>query len=384
MEKMNGQKGHGIVQVENKKKNPLEAMADRFQSPGAIITLGITMILFFLATAAVEYSIRFVATNLAIVEATEDSGRIALSSVEPDAPLHKAPLLSDFDGEDQKLALPEAESTLPTQPITRKLRTTFALLHSVGGFRSRFRGLRFAAFYAFITAILSLLFQLVFSAAGPVGFWLANTLAAVLSCNFHAAWTHATIAAPSDKRFSQLVPQLGRQLILPTIRLQATIGAMHLSTVGALAWVVNQVHDERVPRWVAANLAFLPIAVAAITGFLLVLPSYIALVRIEASLLPEDASAIVPFDRTFGGRMTVSEDTPKRCAAFKAVTVRGAYMLFGRETYKRVAKMQVKFVAISMAVTFAFAAVVAAEVFVIAGGEKNIREFAKYAHDNMA
>jgi len=373
-----------MVQADHSNKNPLDKMAERFQSPGAIITLGITMVLFFMAAAAVEYSIRFVATNLAIVEATDDAGRIALTSSEPDAPLHKAPLLDDFDGEDQKLPIPEA--ALPAQPITRKLRTTFQHLHSVGGFRSRFRGLRFAAFYSIVTAFFSVLFQAVFSFAGPVGFWLATTTAAVLCCNVHAAWTHATIAAPTEKRFFQrfLPRSVAKSLMLPTLRLHIAIGMAHVATVGTAALAVNSVHDNRVPKWLSANMFFLPIAVALLTGFFTVLPAYIALVRTEASLLPEDMSAIVPFDRTFGGRMEVREGASKACAFFKAASMRGAYMMFGRETFRRVAKMQVKFLAVSLALTVSLAAVFAAEAFVIAGGEKNIREFIKYAHEHMA
>jgi len=162
------------------------------------------------------------------------------------------------------------------------------------------------------------------------------------------------------------------------------MGAAHLLTAGSAILASNKFQNGKMSPLISGNFFLLPVAVAVLTCFFLVLPAYIALIRTEASLLPEDMSAIVPFDRTFGGRMGAQEVGPKGCALFKSLTLRGAYMQFGRETYRRVAKMQVKFLAVTMAITFAFAAAFATEIFVISGGKKNIREFIKYAKDNMA
>ncbi|KAF2674679.1 hypothetical protein BT63DRAFT_17168 [Microthyrium microscopicum] len=359
------------IQIQNT-PSPAQDMAQRFKTPGAVITLGLTALVFIILGAALEYSIRFVATNLAIVENTEDSGRIALTSNEPDAPLSKTALLDDFDGEEQKLPIGEF---VPSKPITSKLRTTFKHLHSVGGFRSRFRGLGMAIFYQLALIVFTALFNVFFAALGPVGMWMASTAAAVVSCNIHAAWTHATIAAPSSKSFFQrfLARKVACQMIMPTLRLQTTIGLMHASVVGSGYLAVAAFNASKAPHWVSANLAFLPVATGILTGLLLVIPSYIALIRTEASLMPEDMTAIVPFDRTFGGRMLVQSDTCGR-RYFQTCTVRGAWTLFSRDTYKRVLKMQVRFVAIIFALTVVFTGIFMTEAYVISGGKEELNK----------
>jgi hypothetical protein len=357
-----------------------DRMLKRFRSPGALIALGITFISFFIITVALEYSIRIVATHLAIAEATEDAGRIALSS-EPDAPLDKAPLLDEFKGEEGQ-KLPVVEVAFPTQPITRKLRTTFRHLNTIGGFRSRFRGLRFAAFYALAISCFAPIFRVMFGMMpGPIGLLAGRIIPAVLCCNLHAAWTHATVAAPSDKPFFKrfLPGTVARALVLPTLRLQFALVATHVITVVTGRYASEMLRDKSISPWISVNLAILPIALGLVSGFFVILPAYIALIRTEASLLPEDMDAVVPFDRTFGGRFGAQEDAPKRCAFVKNFTLRGAYMTFGRDTYNRVVKMQIKFTVLTVAVTAFFAVVAAVEIFCIAGGEQNIREFIAFA-----
>jgi hypothetical protein len=358
------------IQIQNT-KSPVEQMAERFKQPAAIITLGITLIAFVIISAAFEYAVRFVATNLAIIENTEDTGRIALSSEEPDATLSKTALLDDYDVE-QKLPVPDF---VPSKPVTRKLRTTFQHLKAVGGFRARFRGARYAAFYQVALLFFTAIFNLIFSVFGPLGMWMASTTAAILSCNIHAAWTHATIAAPSEKRFFQrfLSRAEATKLILPTLRLHMTIGVMHASVVGSTYVAVAVFQNSKAPHWVSANLAFLPIASGILTALLLVIPSYIALIRTEASIMPEDMKAIVPFDRTFAGRLVEDASTcPRRF--FKSFTVRGAWSQFSRDTYKRVLKMQVKFFWIMLGLTTLFGGIFAAEAYVISGGREELQK----------
>jgi hypothetical protein len=361
----------------------LRELLEKFKSPGSIALLSVTLISFVFLLCSVEYAIRFVATNLAIVEHTEQSsGRIALSD-EPDAPLYKAPLLEDFP-EDQKLPIPEQQAALPIRPITAGLRSTIRHIHSMEGFRARFRGIKFALFYGLMFSMFSIIFQALFiGLIGPMGSWFGTTAAALVCCNAHATWTHATIAAPSEKTFFQrfLPRQVARQLVLPTLRLHATVGMMRFVVVTLGRVAVHKTRHSGRPH-VTAHLGLLPIVVGLVMAFGIVLPSYIALIRTEASLLPEDMSAIVPFDRTFGGRFLQTEDetTTRRCAFVKKVTVRGAFMTFNKDTYKRTAKMLVKFGIVTIALNTVAIGVLLAEVFMIAGGSENIRKLAEILH----
>lgn len=371
-------------------KNPedaekfLKGIARRFQSPGAIILLGLTVFSALYLMFAVEYSIRFVATSMAIVEHTQQTGNFVVSD-EPDAPLYKqekAPLMEDLD-EDQKLPVLEAAAALPIKPITSTLRSTFRHIRSLQG--SYFRGARFFSFYAIVLTIFTIIFQAVFfQFAGFLGFWLGSLFAALACCNAHATWTHAMIA-DSDKSFFQrfLPRKTARALLWPTLRLHIAIGTMNLSVATLFAIAVDSADDDyaflTMSSWLWLHLAAIT---AVVMGFGMVLPSYIALVRTEASLLPEDATAIVPFDRTFGGCFLqttevndeVSTCAARRAACFKAATVRGAYMTFNKDTYKRTVRMMLKFVVANVAVNVVFIGILVAEVFFIAGGSENVRK----------
>ena len=73
-----------------------------------------------------------------------------------------------------------------------------------------------------------------------------------------------------------------------------------------------------------------------------VLPATVALLRVQASHLPEDAEPIVPFDRTFGkaddGDLTFTE-------AWKSIGMHG---------WKRVAKMFMKLAPVAVVLPFVF------------------------------
>jgi len=355
---------------------PLEQMLERFKSPSAIATLGLTLAAFFLIGVVLEYAIRIVATNLAIVEDTDDTGRIALP-ISPEADgLSKAALLDDVDGENMRL--PAAEG-VTRKPVTAKLRSTFQLLASVGGCTAKFRGAAFAGFYQVTMMFFTVVFNAVFAMFGPLGVWMASASAAVLCCNLHATWTHATIAAPTQKAFFQrfIAPKQAYKLILPTLRLQVAMGLMQVIVFGSTFCVVELARDGDISHGVAESLAVLPIGGGLLVGLVLVLPAYIALIRAEAALLPEDMSAIVPFDRTFGGRMAQDIDS-KRCRFLKDFTFQGAWTQFSRETYKRVVKMQAKFFGLSLATGLVFGLLFAAEAYLIVGGETELRNLWVY------
>ena len=191
-------------------------LARRLRSPSTIITLGLTLLAFFALTSAIEYAIRIVACNLAIAEDTQGGSSIRLpASNDPDAPLEKEPLLDVDEIEKQDYL-----QSIPSEPITRNLRSTFKHLASVGGFRARFRGLRYLALYSLMSAGLNALFRMGLRFV-PGGRIIGVVLAGIVTARVHAAWTHATIAAPSKKTFCQrfLPKSEAKHLMLPTIRL---------------------------------------------------------------------------------------------------------------------------------------------------------------------
>jgi hypothetical protein len=71
---------------------------------------------------------------------------------------------------------------------------------------------------------------------GPLGIFGSIIIASAITCNLHAAWTHATIAAPSDKGFFQrfLPREAAKKLIGPNLRVQLSVGLTQFSSPTAL------------------------------------------------------------------------------------------------------------------------------------------------------
>jgi hypothetical protein len=350
-------------------QDAMKNLLERLRSPQAIITFGITAIVFFLVTAGVEYAIRAVATNLAIVEATEPNGAIKLPLNVDNDPA-KAPFMDDYDG------AVEERAGQPSKPVTSSLRGTFRHLSSIGGFRSRWRGLSMGIFYSIAFTFFSVGLSAVFSIIPVVGLPLGRIAAAVITCNLHAAWTHATIAMPMEKPFFQrfLSRKTARHLILPNIRLQLGLLLMQVGTGGAAALTHRIILTHRL-NWLTVNALLLPVAVFFLTALFHVLPSQIALIRIEASLLPEDRSAVVSFDRTFGGRISWESFTSRKMYVLHSLSIRGAFKTFDRATYKRVVKIFIKFFMIMTAISVVFFGLFVAEFYALAG--KQAKEVAE-------
>jgi hypothetical protein len=338
----------------------------RLQKPSTIVALGLTFLAFVLLSGAVEYAIRIVACNLAITEDTQGGSSIQLpASHEPDAPLEKEPLLAETEIEKQA-----SFQTVPSKPITRKLRTTFQHLSSVAGFRARFRGITYLAVYGMMSGGLTSLLKVALHQI-PAGRAIAAVLAAIITARLHCAWTHATIAAPSNKTFLErfLSRADSKHLILPTIRLAVGQQISKFVVCVAVMYTRDQFKARGQTESFAtlAPLAVLPIGAAVFAGLAILLPNHIALIRTEASLLPEDEDAIVPLDRTFGGRIVNVAAPSRKIYVRRNLTLPGAWMSFDRETFRRVFGLHMKMGFILFAISLVFVHVAAFEVWAIFG-----------------
>jgi hypothetical protein len=94
----------------------------------------------------------------------------------------------------------------------------------------------------------------------------------------------------------------------------------------------------------------------------LCLPAMVTLVRIEASILPEDEDTIVPFDRTFGGKVVSQMHGGSGKIGFL-----DAWRSFNWEARRRLIKLFVKTAFILVGLMFVVVHVLVAEVFVVMG-----------------
>lgn len=95
---------------------------------------------------------------------------------------------------------------------------------------------------------------------------------------------------------------------------------------------------------------------------LLQIPASVTLVRVAASMLPEEDETIVPFDRTFGGKTT-----PTILGGQGKIGLVEAWRSFAWASRMRLVKLMIKVALIMMAVWVLFTIVLVAEAHLLFG-----------------
>jgi hypothetical protein len=187
------------------------------------------------------------------------------------------------------------------------------------------------------------------------------------------------ITMPSEKRLYErkVSRSQWKELLAPTaFSIVARDASLYtiVSVFRACNMLAGQtIRSAKVPHWVAPVVAVVPGAFIAIfLSIFVMLPAYAALVRKEASLLPEEEETIVSFDRTFGGKLAHLTDK---------LSYRDAWKSFSGEARRRVIKLYVKFAFIMIAFTFLMAHVFALELLVVAGDQ--VQGFAMVARQHI-
>lgn len=199
---------------------------------------------------------------------------------------------------------PEPAVNPTPKPITSKLRTTIKHLRSRAGFWSRFRGLSMYIAMNMARSFLSALAPV--STTSFVGQFFVQSIVSILLCTLQMAWVHIVITEPSPKRFYQRIPTYRSWMkIAPAAILEdvLTAGAFFLPmAVANFAGAFDLNPDNENPlrdicRWVAISI------IPLLLSLMLTIPARVIFIRVAASMLPEDQETIVPFDRSFGGKV---------------------------------------------------------------------------------
>lgn len=121
-------------------------------------------------------------------------------------------------------------------------------------------------------------------------------------------------------------------------------------------------HPGSVPQFnghlVWQSLVIILVTIAS--AVLLVIPAEVILVRVQASLLPADADTIVPFDRSFGGKVEPEVVTGRGYVDFQT-----AWVTFERASWVRLYKLLAKIVAVTFAMYALVLAIVLPEVLLM-------------------
>ena len=259
------------------------------------------------------------------------------------------------------------------KPITAKFRTTIKHLRERGGRLSRFRGLHILFVYAIAFHGLSSIFMAILPRS-LLTRSLIHIFVSVGLCRIGMLWTHTVISEPSSKRWYRRIVnyETGRKIVLPTAAVAiAEQAAMVVPALMFKGWNLDQYANGPSGTFgrIGANrqttviIESLAVVFVGLASFLLILfPAQVMLTRVQASLLSEEEESIVPFDRSYGGKVV-----PAIVGGSGKLEMRDAWKTFDWNSRVRLFKIYVKVFAMQMALFALYALVVMVELRLAVG-----------------
>jgi len=319
-----------------------------------IVVLVSTAILYIVGMSIVEYSFGRMIPALIMVET-------------PQAILFE-PLKNDPDAAlDSKV---EQELLLVKQePITASFRKTLKHLRAKAGRAAHLRGVRVFFVYS---AAMSMCTSF-FSAIPVVPRFVAPIVASLLLANVSVAWTHIVISENNNKAWYKRVPsfKVWKKIAGPTAFLAiAEQLAVALPVAMAYSFGLHNINHETAKnatpteKHIMVGQMFAIMAVGFLTAVFVVIPANVALTRVQASLLSDDLETIVPFDRSFSGKVI-----PEIVGGTGVVGIRDALTTFDWAARIRLVLAYVKVFFMQIALSVLFLTIMVSEIFLIVGFE---------------
>jgi hypothetical protein len=294
---------------------------------------------------------------------------------------------------DEKEGLLETGPTITLvrqKPITSSIRATIQHVVANAGRFARFRGFRIHALYSVAFALAVHFFTAFFMSLFPEGLpgqaVLVSGLAGATVANVHAAWTHKVVSMPSEATFWQRIPSKSHwKTLAPAAAISTAMPYISLYLTGGVAILLGlhklehaNLEEFSKGQWMCLAVRVLATIVFAIfTSLFLCIPAVVTQVRIESSILPDDQDTIVPFDRTFGGKVV-----SQLLGGSGKIGFLDAWRSFNWEARRRLLKLYVKIGAIMMFAMFVIGHVLVFEVFAVMGPQ--LGEFlAKAKHEGF-
>ncbi|KAI2471044.1 hypothetical protein F4781DRAFT_388553 [Annulohypoxylon bovei var. microspora] len=338
-----------------------EESMGNYEMPGWGLGLTFLDILVFLPLVLmVNYSLQHLFPTLAIVE-------------DPSPPAYEPVSLND-DAQsfaDDTAPLADEAANSQARLITSSLRSTYRTLTAISGWRSLFRGL---ACYFAMSASTLFVYGILVSAFIPS--LIAAPLSAIALVQLYTAWTHIVISAPSPKTFWQRLPPFKKAFnatALPvTMYLFSAELASFVPKMLAYAMSMNLPNPKQpgvIPQGDKNDIwkGVIVLLVSLVLHIFLVIPTQVVLTRVQASLLPEEDDTIVPFDRSFQGKVE-----PAIVGGKGFVTVKDAWQSFSRASWVRLVKLYVKIFAAGLALGLLWVAVLVPEMLLILSNSKKV------------
>ncbi|KAK3318659.1 ubiquitin carrier protein [Apodospora peruviana] len=295
----------------------------------------------------VAYTLGAVLPTLAMVE-------------DPNPPAYEALAVN----EDAEPAAGSSTVVSDGKPVTSSIRATTRLLRSIAGWRALFRGIVPAFAAVFATQTLA---QFVGAFGLPA--FVGTLVASLALVQLSTVWVHVVISAPNPRPFYCRLPPLRKTfeatcfpvlINWAAVSASASVPILIAKALGLEIW--NPRQPNEVPKYGGQDgwKVLVMWLVAVSLHVLLVVPSTVVLVRVQASLLPQEDETVVPFDSSFQGRVG-----PAVVDGKGFVTARDALATFGRSSWIRLVKLYIKTWAVGVAAYFVVALVLLPEMWLI-------------------
>ncbi|KPM38893.1 hypothetical protein AK830_g7664 [Neonectria ditissima] len=239
-------------------------------------------------------------------------------------------------------------------PITSSFRATLRLLRSHGGVPAYFRAFGCFLFQGLIHSFIAGLFM------GVFGKWfspLGSLIASLLLVQYSTAWVHIVMTPRSPLHFWKRLPAFRftfeatwRPVLLFWFSSHLAAWSPYLIAV-ILRFEIPSLstdHPLNMPATKTDSVkALVTVLLSLVVQLFIVIPAYVSLIRVQASLLPDTQETIIPFDRTFQGKVE-----PAVITGMGYVSLTDAWTTFSRASWRRLAILYVKVVATSFCVIF--------------------------------
>ncbi|KAF7587446.1 hypothetical protein BBP40_007217 [Aspergillus hancockii] len=308
-----------------------------------------SVLAFMFVVFSIEYTYGMVVAALAAIEDTNPDIYVCIDT--------------DYDP-NKPVDLAEREAAvLSPKPITSKLRTTVKHLRARAGFWSRFRG--FGVFLTYVLAQGFLYSILPLSVTNFAGQLIARIIVGMALANLELTWVHIVISEPSTKRFYQRIPGYKSWLkIAPVVAFEQCLVCAAFYIPLVIAGAMGALNDfdldpnADMPPAEILSRAATAITIPSLLAGLVSIPARAITIRVAASMLPEEDEAIVPFDRSFGGKVT-----PAILGGSGKLGIKDAWTTFDGPARIRYLKVIGKAFAMEFAAMIFFSLVLGAQVY---------------------
>ena len=291
-----------------------------------------------------------------MVEDPEPTQYVAVSTIEPEA--SAPPAYSVVQSKSSKTNTPDVPMldevtdteilAIQNRPVTSSIRTTLLHLRNRAGYWSRFRGMSLFICFILARGLIVTGLTAIPALRSQGGIALATVVAEIILARWQLTWIHIVISEPRPgMNWYQRLPPLRTSWprIAPAIALQSVVlqvvqifPMLVCRTFGPMKHLGSPGYEPRERDvYAVTGQATMALFLILMLSMLLGIPATVTTVRVAASMLPEEDETIVPFDRSFGGKVT-----PAIIGGSGKIGMIDAWKSFNWASRKRLLKLIVK------------------------------------------